>query len=323
MYYTGIDLHKKTSYLTTIDHRGRIVKRADLPNEERRILQYFVELGQPSKIALESTCSWYWLYDLLTGNGFDTVLSNPVKTKAIAAAKIKNDKLDSHMLAQLLRADLIATVYVPSIHTRQLKELLRHRARLVQDAARMKNRIHALLIKNNCSLPFSDIFCQQGLLALSQCELPEYHQEQLQVYLRLYQQLRDQIEPLSETIRKLAKDNPTANLLMTIPGIGPLIALWIVAEIEDIARFPSYRNLASYAGLVPALDASAGKHHLGRITKQGSAYLRSALVEAAQCIPRMRKCRLRVTRSETWPEAIEAEDLIGTPHIECRIMRHR
>ena len=162
MYYTGIDLHKKTSFITTIDESGKVVFRRNFANQEEHILDYFVNLDGPTKIVIESMCSWYWLYDLLTAHNFNVVISNPLKTKAIASAKIKNDKVDSHMLAQLLRADLIATVHVCSLKTRKLKELLRHRRRLVQDATRMKNRIHMLLMKNNISIPVSDLFGVKG-----------------------------------------------------------------------------------------------------------------------------------------------------------------
>jgi transposase len=97
------------------------------------------------------------------GNVFNVVISNPVKIKAIASAKIKNDKLDPHMLVQYLRADMVATAYLSSLKTRELKELLRHRGRLVRDAIRMKNRIHMLLMKNNTSIPFSDLFGVRGM----------------------------------------------------------------------------------------------------------------------------------------------------------------
>ena len=129
MYYTGIDLHRKTSFLTTVDSNGRIVKKANLCNDEARILEYFLTLDDDSQVVIESTANWYWLYDLLTAHKIPVVVSNPVKTKAIASARIKNDKLDSHMLAQLLRADFLATVHVSSQQTRQLKELLRHRCK--------------------------------------------------------------------------------------------------------------------------------------------------------------------------------------------------
>ena len=265
-----------------------------LQNVEEDILAYFANLGDETKIVIESMSSWYWLYDLLTGEGFKVVISNPVKTKAIASAKIKNDKLDSHMLAQLLRADLISTVHVSSIETRKLKELLRHRSRLVRDATRMKNRIHMLLMKNNLRSPFSDLFGVKGLSYLKEIDLPDYHRKQVETYLLLYEKLQEQIEPLTKRVRALVKENHTAQLLMTIPGIGPITAMFIVAEVEDISRFRSYRNLASYAGLVPSLDASAGKEKMGRITKQGSRYLRTALVEAAQAAARMQSSRLRV-----------------------------
>jgi transposase len=314
MYYTGIDLHKKTSFITTINDHGKIVTRANLQNVEEDILAYFANLGDETKIVIESMASWYWLYDLLTGEGFEVVISNPVKTKAIASAKIKNDKLDSHMLAQLLRADLISTVHVSSLETRKLKELLRHRNKLVRDATRMKNRIHMLLMKNNLRSPFSDLFGVKGLRYLKEIDLPDYHREQVKTYLLLYEKLQEQIEPLTKTVRTLAKENHTAQLLMTIPGIGPITAMFIVAEVDDISRFRSYRNLASYAGLVPSLDASAGKEKRGRITKQGSRYLRTALVEAAQAAARMQNSRLRIFFRRRIVKAGYQKAIVATAH---------
>jgi transposase len=293
MYYTGIDLHRKTSFLTTVDKSGQIVKKANVANKENLILGFFTALNSQSKVVIESTANWYWIYDLLTDNGFDVVISNPVKTKAIASARIKNDKLDSHMLAQLLRADLLATVHASNRHTRQLKELLRHRSKLVGDTVRMKNRIHNILAKNNLTVPVSDLFGKKGLQFLSEASLPAYHRRQVDTYLDFYQPLKEQVSVLTEQIRQMAKNNSMAKLLMTIPGVGFITAMFMVAEIEDISRFPSYRHLASYAGLVPCLDASADKQRIGHITKQGSPHLRCALVEAAQASART-KSRLNI-----------------------------
>jgi len=314
MYYTGIDLHKKTSFITTVDEGGKVVFRRNFANQEEHILNFFVNLDRPTKIVIESMCSWYWLYDLLKAHHFNVVISNPLKTKAIASAKIKNDKVDSHMLAQLLRADLIATVHVCSLKTRKLKELLRHRQRLVRDATRMKNRIHMLLMKNNISIAVKDLFGVKGIKCLKEIELPIYYQKQLKSYLTLYGHLSKQIEPLTKRIGHLAAKDPMAKLLMTIPGIGPLTAMYIKAEIEDISRFPSYRNLASYAGLVPSLDASADKSRTGRITKQGSPYLRTALVEAAQVIPRMKKSRLNIFYRKRIVRAGYQKAIVATAH---------
>ncbi len=314
MYYTGIDLHKKTSYLTTIDETGKTVKKSNLPNFTTEILNYFDKLGEDTKIVIESMGSWYWLYDLLTGKGFDVVISHPSKTKAIASAKIKNDKVDSYMLSQLLRANLIPTIHVSSLETRQLKELLRHRSRLVRDATRMKNRIHIILTKNNHHVPYSDLFGVKGLIYLNEIELPDNHRQQIKTYLALLEDLVEQINPLTKKVRDLAKQDPMAQLLMTIPGIGPIVAMFIVAEIEDISRFPSYRNLASYAGLVPSLDASGGKERRGRITKQGSPYLRTAMIEAAQAIPRIKKSRQNIFFRKRIARAGYQKAIVATAH---------
>ena len=293
MYYTGIDLHRKTSFITTIGENGEIIKRRNLRNDEAEILHFFLSLDNDTKVVIESTANWYWLYDLLTEHRMQVVISNPVKTKAIASAKIKNDKLDSHMLAQLLRADLLSTVHVSSPETRRLKELLRHRSKLVRDAVRMKNRIHSIMAKNNLNAPASDLFGRCGLEFLHKVPLPEYQRRQIDTYLNLYTQIKEQADELTKQIKQKASSNPMAKLLMTIPGVGAITAMFMVAEIEDIARFKSYRNLASYAGLVPRLDASADKQRFGAITKQGSPHLRTALVEAAQAATRT-KSRLNV-----------------------------
>jgi transposase len=293
MYYTGIDLHKKTSFITTINKNGEIVKRRNLHNDEVEILHYFLCLDDDTEVVIESTANWYWLYDLLKEHGMKVVISNPVKTKAIASARIKNDKLDSHMLAQLLRADLLSTVHVSSLETRQLKELLRHRSKLVKDTVRMKNRIHNILAKNNLHVPVSDLFGLGGLEFLRQAPMPKYQRDQVDTYLGLYAQIKEQTDGLTSQVKRYANSDPRAQLLMTIPGVGPITAMFMAVEIEDIARFKSYRNLASYAGLVPRLDASADKQRVGSITKQGSPYLRTALVEAAQAAART-KSRLNV-----------------------------
>lgn len=293
MYYTGIDLHRKTSFLTTIDSDGKIVKKINIKNDESAILDYFLSLDDDSQVVIESTANWYWLYDLLTEHSIPAVISNPVKTKAIASARIKNDKLDSLMLAQLLRANFLSTVHVSSQQTRQMKELLRHRHKLVRDTVRMKNRIHSIIAKNNFTVPCTDLFGKRGLEFLAQAQLPDYQRHQVDTYLTFYQQLKAQTDALTLQVKQYAKANPMAQLLMTIPGIGPITAMFLVAEIENISRFKSYRHLSSYAGLVPRLDASADKQRMGRITKQGSPYLRTALVEAAQAATRT-KSKLNV-----------------------------
>ena len=314
MYYAGIDLHRKTSYISVVDEKGKQIAKRNLSSKLSEVLTFLGDLKDMPKIVIESSSAWYWLYDGLVEQGYEVVVSNPKKTKAIASAKIKNDKLDAHMLAQLLRVDLVATVYVSDQETRGLKELLRHRARLVRDTTRMKNRIHNLLAKNNLRPPVGGLFTKKGLEFVAQIELPPHHQGPLHNYLWHYQLLKESIEPLDKKVREKAKDNPQAQLLMSLPGVGPVVALTLLAEIGDISRFPSPRRLASYAGLVPSLDSSGGKDRLGSITKQGSPWMRWALVESAQAVARMKKARLNIYFRKRLVRAGYKKAIVATAH---------
>lgn len=257
-------------------------------------MDFLCQVHPRPRVVIESTASWYWLYDLLYNHGFEVVVSNPRQTKAIASARINNDKLDSQMLAQLLRVDMVAPVHVSDFKTRALKELLRSRARLVRDASRYKVRIRSLLAKNNVSIPGKRLFGRGGGRLLRGVDLPEHHLRPIRTYLLLHDSLQETIEGLDQEVRQRAKDDPQAQLLMSIPGVGPVVALTILAEVGDISRFRSHRQLASYAGLVSSLHSSAGVDRHGRITKQGSVWLRTALVEAAHVVGRMRNCRINI-----------------------------
>ena len=177
-----------------------------------------------------------------------------------------------------------------------------------------------LLMKNNCHIRVSDLFGVQGLRYLKKISLPEHHQEQLETYLSFYEELMAKVLELTKRVYSIAKGHPMAKLLMTIPGIGPIIAMSIIAEVEDISRFRSYRNLASYAGLVPSLDASAGKQRTGRITKQGSPYLRTAMIEAAQVVARLKKCRLNVFFRKRIVRSGYQKAIVATAHKMLQIV---
>jgi len=294
MYYAGIDLHGKSSYLTIIDGKGGVFSRGEVSNVPGEILDFLGRAPEAPKVVMESTGSWYWLYDLLAGNGYEVVVSDPGQTKAIASAKIKNDKVDSHMLAQLLRADLLAEVYVSEVEVRGLKEMLRHRSALVRDAARLKVRIRSLLAKNNVQGPRTDLLARRGQEFLSQVELPGHHQRPLKTYVDLCSQLKAAIEPLDKEVRRKALGDERARLLMSLPGVGAVVAMTILAEVGEISRFRSHRQLASYAGLIPSSKSSGGKERHGRMSRKGSKWLRGAMIEAAHTVARLKGRQLNV-----------------------------
>lgn len=286
MKYYGIDIHKKYSVYTAIDGRGAILEQGKIANDPKAFAQVMNHSTEASKVVIEATSNWYYIYDLLEGMADEVCLAHPLATKAIASAKVKTDKIDATTLAQLLRADLIPKAYVPPQQVRDLRELLRYRASLVRMRTRVKNKVHALLAKNGLNHPFSDLFGKAGRRWLSALKLRPIYRQALEGYLRLLDSLDREIAPVSQEIDSKASYDPRVKLLVSIPGIGHYTALLILSEMGEIERFPSPQHLVSYAGLAPSVHSSGGVTRYGRITKQGSCWLRWILTEAASIAAR-------------------------------------
>lgn len=285
MYYAGLDLHKRFSYVTVMDHMGNIISQDKVSNEPdllRDFLHPFMSGSNGLELSLEAGSNWYWLYELLSGLGIKVRLAHPKKLRAIASARIKTDKIDSTILAHLLRTDLLPSSYIPTRDCRHQRELLRYRASLVRLRAMVKNKCHALLAKNGIQSPFSDPFGKGGMEYLRGLQLPEVFRMGLDGYLRLLDCLSIEVNLVTKEIDRKAEADPKARLLMGIPGIGRYSALLILSEIGDITRFPDSRHLCSYAGLVPSVRSSGQRTVRGGITHEGSPWLRWILVEAAQ-----------------------------------------
>lgn len=281
MQYLGLDLHGKYSVAVVLDSRGEQVSEARIPNDPEAYRGLLRELSsEPVRAVLESTGNWHWLYDLLEAEGIETKLAHPAKVKAIADAKLKNDRIDARILAHLLRTDLLPESYVPPREVRALRELVRYRASLVRNQTRLKNRIRWLLAKRNLKLEARTLLSGAGRAELENLPLEARARRELDQSLGLLDHLEECIGELNREIRNEATADEEARLLMSVPGIGYYLALLILAEIGDVRRFPSARKLASYAGLVPTTRSSGGHTYHGRITKQGSVWLRWAMVQA-------------------------------------------
>ena len=280
MLYTGLDYHKSFSYTTTMNERGEILGQKKLPSNGE-IVDYLKKFGEEMEVAIEATPSWYWIYDHLEDEGFEVKLSHPLKTKAIAYAKVKTDKVDSVTLAHLLRSNLLPLSYVPERPVRLNRELLRYRASLVKIQTSVKNKIHTLLAKNNISHGYSDLFGKEGMSFLHSLALPENYKIALEGYLSVLDVVRREIRSVSKKVQQLTEEDCDALLLMTIPGMGYYSALLTTSEIGNVRRFRSAKQLCSYAGLVPSTYASGNTCFHGHITKQGSRWLRWILIESA------------------------------------------
>lgn len=306
MNYIGIDLHRKFSQVHVYDPELASESTQRLANDPRALRKFFRTLDEPCKVAVESTANWYWLVDLLQDLDLDVVLSNPTQTKAIAHARIKNDKVDARTLAQLLSADLLPTCWIPAREDRNVRELLRTRLGLLIFRTRFKNVIRSVLAKFNINLAQGNIWdgagrdslesvvTPGGRKALNRLTLDPPYPEIIRQALAHVDLLTEQIAGWETQIRRLVKVTPAARQLMTVPGIAELSALTILHESGPMDRFPSAKHYASYAGLVPRCLGSAGKHWSGKLFKQANMYLKRIYVEVALVAVRARQTDARL-----------------------------
>jgi len=239
-------------------------------------------LDGPCQVVIEASGNWMPVYDWLEPLVEEVVLAHPLRVRAIASARIKTDRIDAKTLAHLLRTDLIPRAYIPPPSVRVWRELVRHRAFLVRLQTRVKNRVHALLTKQGVEGPaVSDLFGVAGQQWLHTLALPEPYAAMRSRYLAVLANLREQLRSVEQTIDQTVTLTPEAKLLQTIPGVGRYLSLLLLAEIGQIHRFPSPKQLVAYAGLCPSTYASGQTVRHGRLTHQGSPWLRWALIEVA------------------------------------------
>lgn len=285
MYYTGIDLHKRYSVACTMDATGGIIKEARLDNAPEAFAGYFGGLRDKSQVVLEACWNWGWLYDLLEEMDCidEVVLANPGRTRIIADAQIKTDKIDARALCTLLRGHFVARAYAPDRKARARKDVLRQRIFWVRTRTRLRNRIHILLDRHGqLDRPVcSDIFGKKGMHWLRHLELPAPDSVLLAQTLEVYDCLQEQIGLLEAQIKKENAGDPSVQHLMSLPGIGPVLAAVIAAEVDQVTRFSNPNRFCAYCGLAPTTYASGGKVHHGRLMPCCNRWLRWAFTEAA------------------------------------------
>lgn len=280
MQFVGLDVHRDFIYATVVDSKGCKLMEKKFSNTIPD-LHSFVSGIDKAKIAMEACYSWQHVYDFLEDSGFDVTLAHPLKTRLIAESRIKTDKIDSGILANLLRVNMVARSYVPPKKTRQERRITRHRASLVKIRTQVKNSIHAILARNGIKHEFSDLFGKSGIEFLRTISLDDESRFELNQYLVILRVLNHKIDENEDLIKDLAQENYYAKLLISIPGISYYSALLIASEIADIRRFGSAKHLCSYAGLVPSTYQTGNSIKHGGITKQGSKWIRWIMVQAA------------------------------------------
>jgi len=275
----ALDVHKRFAEVAVHEH-GEVRRLGRIETHE---LGAFAEsLRADDHVVLESTSMTWAIAELLGRHAGRVTVSNPIRTKAIASAKVKTDKVDAKVLAQLAAADFLPAVWAPDEQTRALRRRVSHRASLVRQRTRLRNQVHAVLARNLVEAPVSDLFGQEGRRWLAGVDLPAHEREQVDSNLRLHDALDAELEAVDGQLAQRALADVDVRRLMTIPGVGPVTALSLLAVIGEVARFPSTRQLVGYLGLDPRVRQSGERPaRTGHISRAGQAHARGLLVEAA------------------------------------------
>jgi transposase len=279
MRTVALDVHKRFAEVAV--HEDGALRR--LGRIETAQLRVFAQsLGPDDHVVLESTAMTWAIAELLAEHAGRVTVSNPMRTRAIASAKVKTDKIDAKVLAQLGAADFLPEVWAPDEVTRALRRRVAHRSSLVCQRTRLRNQVHAVLARNLIDAPVTDVFGQGGRRWLADVVLPAHEREQVDSNLRLHDALDVEVKLVERQLAEHALARRDVRHLMTIPGVGAITALALVAVIGDATRFPSPRHLVGYLGLDPRVRQSGDKaaRH-GHISRAGQAHARGLLVEAA------------------------------------------
>jgi len=288
MLYCGIDLGKKSSRFCVVDENRKVRKQGWAKMREDSFVERFGQMP-PMKIVLEASCRTFWVADLLEEMGHDVSVVDPGRTKAIGASRIKHDKLDARVLAELCQAGLLAIVDRPSIAERLQRVSVTVRDVLVRTRTKLINAARSMLENEGCQVPSTS----NNRVVVTLDEMLERAPEELANSVAL---LVDEIERLNESIgvcdeslKQMSQENEAMKMLQTVDGVGPLTAAVYVLVVRNPERFSSGRQVGAYLGLVPSLYSSGQTHVLGRITRHGNRQLRFLLTMAAGALMRTRR----------------------------------
>lgn len=286
-YFTGCDAHKKYSVFTCIDEKCKIQLNRRVEHEKGGFRKFLQTLPSNMPVAVESTGNWYWIIDEIERAGLIPQLVHAARAKVMMGQINKTDKLDAEGLAKLLRNGTLPTVWIPPADIRDQRELPRTRLTMVHMRTMLKNRIHATFAKYNITFPdVSDLFGKGGRIRMENAlaELPDETRNAVEQELRLLDEISGQIMAIEQRIARIVEVTPSMQLLMTVPGVGKILAITIALETGDVSRFPDGEHFASYAGTVPRVSSSGGKTYFGRVRPDVNHYLKTAFVEAANAI---------------------------------------
>lgn len=279
--YVGIDLHRRRSVIVRRSGQGETLEMVRIDNDPVVLAAELAKAGEHPEVVLEATYGWYWAADVLAECGATVHLAHPLGNNW-GHRRVKNDERDATDLVDLLRLGRLAEAWIAPPDLRELRELIRHRAKLVNLRTSLKAQIHAVLAKEGVAVPMTDLFGVAGTALLDTCELGDAYATRVESLREVMEVVEREIKMTQQRVEARLADAPGYWAVQAIPGVGPVLAAIFVAEIGDISRFKSAHHLASWAGLTPTHHESDTTVRRGHITKQGSRLVRWAAVEAVQ-----------------------------------------
>ncbi len=277
--YVGIDLHRRRSVIVRRYQAGETLDTVRIDNDPVALAAELAKAGEHPEVILEATYGWYWAADVIQECGGTVHLAHPLGNNW-GNRRVKNDERDATDLVDLLRLGRLAEAWVAPPPLRELRELIRYRAKLVHLRTNLKAQVHAVLAKEGVAVPMTDLFGVAGGHLLDDVHLGDAYRLRVNSLRELIGHVDREIEVVENQVAPIFAGDLGYHAVQAIPGVGPVLAAIFVAEIGDISRFTSARHLCSWAGLTPTHKESDVTVHRGHITKQGSRLVRWAAVEA-------------------------------------------
>jgi transposase len=284
MLHAGLDLSRKKLDVCLLSDDGAHLDQLAVPPDVDSLRTLARRIGEvhrePVCAVIESMTGARFVHDTLEQLGWEVLIADAQKVKGLAPLACKTDKIDSMVLAVLSERDLVPAIWLPDPRIRCEREQARFRLHLVKHKSMLKHRIHSTMLTFGHACPVSDLFGAAGRELLERLQIPDPWRQTVDASLQLIDDLERQIAKINRELKASGAEHPYVPLLLTVPGIGWVLAFTIASEIGDITRFATAKKLCGYTGLCPRVNQSGEKDRRGPLTKQGPKYLRWAMLEA-------------------------------------------
>jgi len=319
--YVGVDLHKRKFSFVMVNESGQVVTRGTQEATMEGVASFAATLDRQHHVAVEPLDNVFWFVKEVSAYAGSAHIANPYKVRLIAESRMKSDRSDAQILADLLRVGYLPEVYIPSEEIIQNRRVVSHRIRLVRDRVRLKNRILTVIGREGLVVKASDPFGGKGRREITHLPVTAQAREMVTMYLAGYDLLTSQIAQLDRQISELGAGDPIVQLLRSIDGIETFTALAIRSAVGEMKRFRSAKAFASYTGLVPGYRQSADSNHSSSITKQGVTTIRWLLIQAVPHAVRKSDYLRRLYRRICFRASV-GHAKVAVAHALARIIYH-